>query len=118
MAARLGRCLHFTASVGRLPGPGYPRIADPPLTGRGPATTEVTAEDLDNTGIRYRGISRPWLTAARCARVDSRTRPHEGGPAVDRAGLADFLRTRRGARQPEDVGLPRLAACTQEIRQS
>lgn len=26
---------------------------------------------------------------------------------LDRAGLADFLRTRRGALQPEDVGLPR-----------
>lgn len=28
-------------------------------------------------------------------------------PRIDRAGLADFLRTRRAALQPEDVGLPR-----------
>ncbi|GAA1477154.1 helix-turn-helix transcriptional regulator [Nocardioides aestuarii] len=28
-------------------------------------------------------------------------------PRIDRAGLADFLRTRRSALQPEDVGLPR-----------
>src|ERR1044071_759118 len=26
---------------------------------------------------------------------------------IDRAGLAEFLRRRRGSRQPEDVGLPR-----------
>src|SRR3712207_8174593 len=29
------------------------------------------------------------------------------GPVIDRPGLADFLRSRRGALQPEDVGLPR-----------
>jgi len=47
-------------------------------------------------GSRYPGISGPWITAERA--------PHTEG--VDRVSLADFLRRRREALQPADVGLP------------
>ena len=42
-----------------------------------------------------------------CRSLAGRAGPGEDGRVTDREGLADFLRRRREALQPEDVGLPR-----------
>lgn len=42
-----------------------------------------------------------------CRSVAGSAGAGEDGPVIDREGLADFLRRRREALQPEDVGLPR-----------
>ncbi len=49
--------------------------------------------------------SAPLSTA--CRSVAPRFRARKNGRMIDRPGLADFLRVRRAALQPEDVGLPR-----------
>ncbi len=41
--------------------------------------------------------------------MDNAPRLGHDGPMIDRAGLAEFLRRRREALQPEDVGVPRGA---------
>ena len=46
---------------------------------------------------------------ARARAVDMRQHPKTEDDVIDRTGLANFLRNRREALQPEDVGLPRGA---------
>src|SRR6202020_846907 len=58
---------------------------------------------------RRRGprIGEPDLGRGRAAGPGQLPGGHRGALSMDRNQLADFLRTRREALQPEDVGLPR-----------